>query len=142
MVNVPALSSYLKARVCHDRFISSMVDRFVDMKQIRLLFILVPLFLSLSAIFFASCSDRPPIPEKDFVDIYVQLELFDVQYATQPSVHREKADSLLRAFNAGDSLVNSTLSWYSRSPERWHQFFTEVQKKMNGLKPAFVQKSR
>jgi len=94
------------------------------------------MFLSVSLFF--SCSDKPPIREGDFVEIYVQLQLTDAQYSAQPSVQKAKVDSLLKAFNVNDSLVNSTLSWYSRKPERWQKFFGDVQNRMSGIKAAYL----
>jgi hypothetical protein len=89
-------------------------------------------------IFLASCSDKPPVSEKNFVEVYVQLQLFEAQYASQPLVQKAKADSVLKAFNMNDSLVNSMLLWYSRKPERWDEFFGQVQKRMNEIKTAYV----
>lgn len=90
------------------------------------------------AFFFSSCTDRPPIPEKSFVEIYVQLQLLDAQYANLPSMQKVKVDSLLKAFKVNDSLILSTLSWYSRRPERWHEFFADVQNKMDRIKTAYL----
>lgn len=94
------------------------------------------------AFFFASCADKPPIPEKNFVEIYVQLQLMDAQYATQPGMQKAKVDSLLKVFNVNDSLIMSTLSWYSRKPERWHAFFMEVQSKMKSIKGPYLRENR
>jgi hypothetical protein len=98
-------------------------------------------FLCFCAI-FSSCADKPPIPEKNFVEIYVQLQLLDAQYAAQPSLQKTKADSVMKAFNVNDSLLNSMLSWYSRKPERWHEFFAQVQDKMNETKAAYLKERR
>jgi Domain of unknown function (DUF4296) len=92
------------------------------------------------AFIFVSCADEPPIPQKDFAELYVQLQLFNVQYATRPSIQKAKTDSLLKAFKVNDSLVSSTLSWYSRKPERWHKFFSDVQNRLNKIKPADLRK--
>lgn len=93
-------------------------------------------------IFLASCSDKPPIPEKDFVEVYVQLQLLDAQYASQPLIQKAKADSVMKAFNLNDSRVDSMLSWYSRKPERWHEFFGRVQGRMNEIKGAYLLRKR
>jgi hypothetical protein len=94
--------------------------------------------LSLCVFFIASCADRPPIPEKSFVEIYVQLQLLNAQYANLPSMQKVKVDSLLKAFKVNDSLISTTLSWYSRRPERWHEFFSDVQNKMDRVKAAYL----
>ncbi len=100
------------------------------------------LSLSLFVLFFASCSDKPPIPEKSFVEIYVQLQLLATQYANQPSIQKVKVDSLLKAFKANDSLISASLSWYNRKPERWHEFFSDVQNRMDRIKAAYLREKR
>ena len=95
----------------------------------------------LVAVVLSSCSEKPPIPEKEFAEIYVQLQLFDAQYAAQPSVQKAKVDSLLKAFKVDKNLIDSTLSWYSRNPERWNKFFADVQTRMNKIRTAYLRKS-
>ena len=97
-----------------------------------------PVPLLISAILFMSCVDKPSIPEKDFIEIYVQLQMIDAQCGDQPAVQKMKVDSLLKAFKVSDSVVLSALSWYRRKPERWHVFFAEVQNKMNSVKAAYL----
>ena len=87
-------------------------------------------FLVFLVIMLASCADNPPIPEKDFAEIYVQLHLIETRYAAQPSMQKTKVDSTMKAFKVSDSLVKSMLSWYSRRPERWREFFEQVQARM------------
>ena len=105
---------------------------------------LPPIFLPLffCAVLFVSCSDKPPIPGKKFVEVYVQLQLLNVQYASQPASHKTKLDSLFKTFGVTDSLISSTMAWYSKDPERWQAFYTEVQKRMSGIKPAYVKEKR
>lgn len=104
------------------------------------------LFLSAAALFcsffLTSCSERPPIPEKDFVEIYVQSQILDVKYVSHPKEQKAAVDSLLKAFKVNDSLVLADLSWYSREPERWHKFFADVQTRMNQIKPGYVRSNR
>jgi len=93
--------------------------------------------LLICAIFFVSCAEKPPIPEEKFSGLYVALHLLDAQYASHPTVEKAKADSILRAYDVSDSLLNAEISWYSRNPERWQAFFAAVQSKMKVSKGAF-----
>ncbi len=84
------------------------------------------------------CSDRPPIPEKDFVEIYVQLQIFDAKYTNQPKEQKAAIDSLLKAYSVNDSLVMATLSWYGREPRRWHDLFSDVKTRMAQVKSDYI----
>jgi len=90
----------------------------------------------------ASCADKPPIVEKNFVEIYVRLQLLDAQYAAQPLMQKAKADSVMKAFDVNDSLLNSMISWYGRKPERWREFFALVQDEMKRTKTAYPKEKR
>ncbi len=98
--------------------------------------------LFLCAFFLASCADKPPFPEKDFVEVYIQLQLLDARWASQPLIQKAEADSVLKAFNLNDSLVDSMLSWYNRKPERWSEFFGRVQSRMKEIKTAYLPQKR
>jgi hypothetical protein len=87
---------------------------------------------------FSSCTDKPPIPEKKFAELYVRLKILDAQYAIQPSIQKVKADSVLHAFNLNDSLVGAELLWYNKKPERWQRFFEETQRRLNEIKGDFL----
>jgi|GEM_PF-2163553 hypothetical protein len=91
--------------------------------------VIFSLFFAFSMLFEA-CVDHPPIPEEKFVNIYVQLQLLDIQYGQHYAVHHEKIDSLLRSYNVSKEEVKSTLDWYNRSPERWKTFFAKVESKI------------
>ncbi len=97
---------------------------------------------SLLCISFISCSDKPPVPEKDFIEVYVQLQLFEAQYASRPIEQKVKADSILKAYNLNQARVDTMLAWYSRKPERWHDFFVRVQERMKEIKSAYLRPKR
>jgi hypothetical protein len=99
-------------------------------------------FLVLLALLVPACSEKPPIPEKEFVELYVQLQLLDAQYGHQPALQKVKVDSLLRAFKVNDSLVGSALSWYGQEPERWRKFFAHVQERVNEIKGLYLNQKR
>ncbi|MFZ1082064.1 MAG: hypothetical protein WAO19_09070 [Candidatus Kryptoniota bacterium] len=96
-------------------------------------------FLVFTAILFASCAERPPIPEKRFADLYAHLQLLDAQFVSQPAEEKVKVDSLLHALNVKDSSIYAELSWYGKNPERWQNFFIDVQAKLKELKGAYFQ---
>jgi len=96
--------------------------------------------LILLTLMIPACSERPPIPQKDFVDLYVQLHLLDAQYGSQPAVQKLKADSLMHAFNVNDSLVKAALTWYGQDPERWQGFFSDVQERMKAVRKIYLKK--
>lgn len=81
----------------------------------------------IASIFFNACVDHPPISQEKFAKIYIELQLIDIQYGQQYTLHNEKIDSLLRFYNVSKEEVKSTLEWYNKSPERWKAFFTEVE---------------
>jgi len=83
------------------------------------------------AILLASCAEKPPIPENKFADLYVRLQLLDVQYSVRPAVQKAKVDSLLHEFNVNDSLINTELSWYGKNSEKWQSFFAAAQEKLS-----------
>ncbi len=99
-------------------------------------------FLILLVLLIPACSEKPPIPEKKFVELYVQLQLLDAQYGGQPAVQKAKVDSLLRSFKVNDSLVSSALSWYGQDPERWQKFFTDVQERVAEVRGLYLKQKR
>ncbi len=94
-------------------------------------------FLVLLAILFASCAEKPPIPEQKFADLYVHLQLLDAQFVAQPAMEKVKVDSLLHALSVNDSLINEELSWYGKNPEKWQNFFSDVQSKLKEINSAY-----
>ncbi|MCL4511452.1 MAG: DUF4296 domain-containing protein [Bacteroidetes bacterium] len=99
-------------------------------------------FLLLLAFLIPACSQKPPISQKEFVEFYVQLHLIDAQYSKEPMLEKAKVDSLMRAFNIDDSLVNSALSWYGKEPERWKIFFADVQKRLEQIRKEYLKPKR
>ncbi len=95
--------------------------------------------LVLCALLFASCEDKPPVPEQKFADLYVRLQLLELQFAGQPAMEKLKDDSLLRALNLNNNVINAELSWYSKNPERWQHFFSDVQRRLGEIKNAYIQ---
>lgn len=95
-------------------------------------------FLLLFVLMFPSCSERTPFSEKNFVDFYVQLQMIDAQYGKQPILQKEKVDSLMRAHDLNDSLVNSALSWYGEKPERWEKFAAQVQARVDEMRKHYI----
>jgi len=86
------------------------------------------------ALLVSSCAEKPPIPQNKFVEIYVQLQLIGARYGNDPALQKSKSDSLLKAFDVDRPLVDSTLSWYSRDPDRWHDFFEVVERRFDEIR--------
>ncbi|HEY9166848.1 MAG TPA: DUF4296 domain-containing protein [Candidatus Kryptonia bacterium] len=87
-----------------------------------------------SALLIVSCAPRSPIPHAKFVELYVRLQLIDARYGKDPLIQKAMADSLLKAFNVDQKLIDSTIAWYGRDPERLRSFFDDAQKKMEELR--------
>lgn len=96
----------------------------------------------LLALLIPACADKPPIPEEKFVEFYIRLQLIDTQYGANAALQKEKVDSLMTAFEISKDEFDSTMSWYGRKPERWERFFSEVNRKLAGMKPDFVKQKR
>jgi len=99
-------------------------------------------YLLLLAFLAAGCSDKPPIPENQFADYYVQLQLIDSHYSAQPVVQKAKADSLTRSFHLNDSLVSSQISWYGKDPARWDDFFGKVSSRLDTFRKRYAKPGR
>ncbi len=94
------------------------------------------------ALLVAACSEKPPIPENEFVDFYIRLQLIDAQYGTDAALQKQKADSLMMAFKIDRDLFDSTMSWYGKKPERWEKFFAEVRDRLAKMRPDYVRTQR
>ena len=69
--------------------------------------------------------------------------MLDARYGADVALQKEKADSLMNSYHIDKALLDSTLSWYNRRPERWQKFFSRVEKRLAEIKPDYVrQKSR
>ncbi len=94
--------------------------------EIKLLLIL--------ALFLPSCASKPPVNEEKFADFYVGLQLVDAKYGGDSRVQKEKADSLMKANGFDQGLLDSTMRWYSKKPERWADFFRKVDLRLKKMK--------
>lgn len=92
------------------------------------------------AFLLPACSGGPPVPEEKFVDFYIRLQLLDARYGADVAVQKEKADSLMNACHIDRTLFDSTMSWYSKRPERWQRFFSRVDKRLADMKPGYVRR--
>lgn len=82
------------------------------------------------------------MPEKKFVEFYINLQLLDSRYGNDAAIQKVKADSLMKAFAIDKKLLDSTLSWYGKRPDRWQEFFDEVNHRLDEIKPKEVRKKR
>ena len=80
------------------------------------------------------------MPEKKLVDFYIDLQLLDARYGADNAVQKEKADSLMKAYNIDKALFDSTMSWYSKRPDRWQEFFTKADNRLAKMKHHYVKR--
>ncbi len=92
------------------------------------------------ALLLPACSEKPPVPEEKFVDFYINLQLLDARYGNDAALQKTKADSLMKAFSISHEILDSTMAWYGKRPDRWQEFFTEVNRRLERMKPEYVRK--
>ena len=98
--------------------------------------------LLLLALLIPACTERPPVRESKFVDFYIQLQLVNARTGNNVAEQKAEADSLMHAFGLDRKLVDSTMSWYGKRPDRWQEFFAEVKKRLSEMKPEYVKPKR
>jgi hypothetical protein len=92
------------------------------------------------ALLLPACSGGPPVPEDKFVDFYIHLQMLDARYGADVTLQKEKADSLMNACHIDKTLLDSTLSWYNKRPDRWQKFYSRVEKRLAEIKPDYVRR--
>ncbi len=99
-------------------------------------------FAVVLALLIPACAEKPPVPEERFADFYIHLQLIDAEYGTDSVRQVQKVDSLMKAFRIDKKLLDSTMAWYGRKPERWKRFFADVKHKLAQMKPDYVTSKR
>ncbi len=94
------------------------------------------------AMLLPGCSKQPPMPRGRFVNLYVSLQLINAASGGNDSLQRARADSAMRALGVSDSLLDSTLSWYSAQPERWATVLAEANRRLDSMKAKYLKLPR
>ena len=80
-----------------------------------------------------SCDENPPIPEKKFMEVYVDLLIS--QDTTTTSYNSDSLKSfVLTKHNIPETDYESMIEYYNQRPEKWIVFFDSVTTYVEQLK--------
>jgi hypothetical protein len=80
-----------------------------------------------------ACDENPPIPEKKFIEVYVDLLI--CQDTTTASYNPDSLKSfVLTKHNIPESQYNSMIEYYNQRPDKWIAFFDSVTTYVEQLK--------
>ncbi len=83
------------------------------------------LLIFISALLNLSCDENPPIPEKKFIEVYVDLLIS--QDTTTASYNPDSLKSfVLTKHNIPEKEYDSMIDYYNQRPEKWIAFFDSV----------------
>ena len=92
------------------------------------------IFLIISTLILSACDKGPPIPEKEFIKVYVDLLI--VQDTT--SVDTLSLDSMktiiFTRHNISTEQYDETINYYNSQPEKWAAFFDSATAYVESLK--------
>ena len=80
-----------------------------------------------------ACDENPPIPEKKFMEVYVDLLI--AQDTTRASYNPDSLKSfVLTKHNIPEKEYDSMIDYYNQRPEKWIAFFDSVTTYVERLK--------
>jgi hypothetical protein len=93
------------------------------------------ILLFVSLILLSACDEKPPIPEKKFLDLYVDLLIIqDTTTAANFSIDSVKTVVLDR-YDISNEQYDSMIKFYNSNPEKWITFFDSATAYVERLKP-------
>ena len=82
-----------------------------------------------------SCDDKPPIPEQNFMEVYVNL-LIAQDTTTTPYNSDSLKSVILASHNISEEQYNTMINYYNEHPDRWTPFFDSANAYVERLKLA------
>ena len=82
--------------------------------------------LIISALFFACCGTKPPIPEDKFIQAYVDLLILKDTTNTGISSFDSLKTEVYKKHNLTFEQYNSTLNFYKSNPDKWEEVFDKA----------------
>lgn len=94
------------------------------------------LVIFILALINLSCDDKPPIPEQNFMEVYVNL-LISQDTTTTPYNSDSLKSVILAGHNITEEQYNNMINYYNDHPEKWTPFFDSANAYVERLKLAF-----
>lgn len=81
----------------------------------------------LSSLLFYSCSDEQRIKDEGkFAAVYVDLLINEETYSGDSLKLKTGQQEVFNKYNTNYKEYKATMDYYNKDPERWRDFFTEV----------------
>jgi len=88
------------------------------------------LFISL----FSACDEEPPIPQKKFIDVYVDLLIVQDTTTTNTFNFDSVKSLVLAKYNLTVAEYDSNINYLNAEPDRWNAFFDSATAYVERLK--------
>ena len=85
------------------------------------------------AFFIWSCDDNPPIPEQNFIEVYVNL-LISQDTTTTPYNSDSLKSVILANHNITEEQYNNMINYFNEHPDKWTPFFDSANAYVERLK--------
>lgn len=80
------------------------------------------IFLTVLLITFTACDENPPIPDKNFLELYVDLLIIQDTTTTNFSLDSVKT-LVFDRYNVSVEQYNAMIKYYNSNPEKWIAFY-------------------
>ena len=99
----------------------------VKSQKFLVLFLIIPFFI-------LSCDKEPPLPQEDFIKVYVDLLIIqDTTTAENFSIDSVKS-LVYKRYNISSEQYDQTIKFYNSQPEKWIEFYDSVTVYVDRLK--------
>lgn len=85
-----------------------------------------------------TCKEKPPIDERKFMFIYIDLISFPDSVQNQPQLIVSYRESVLMKHNVSKEDYVKTIEFYNSQPERWDEFFNKTIKYYESLNDSSI----
>jgi len=83
---------------------------------------------------FLSCSEKPPVPEKKLIKIYVDMLVAQDTISNKAVSIDSLRTIILKKYDLSGKSYRESIQYYSKDPEKWNRFFDKAIEYVEELK--------